>query len=377
MLFHTNNNNVSETKTFIKRCIEEEDFCDVTISVRDGVRKCNSFIFLLAGNFWTDVMKSLEGNSISCIILPDIDARSFDIMMKLLLDGTVTIQNGGKESITQDIKAFFPDVPTRSIFDVKDSPLVCKFCLKLFSTKEAKEQHEKTHISKKRYACSICSKKFYTLRAKNSHEKGHQLTNFHYVCPSCGKCYKNHQDLMKHCRSKNHDYPDEEIYPENKIVTETASELCDICNRWVGRLPHHKRVHHSDQSRKFACEICDFETDRKDTLRTHQYLKHKMTNHKFSKLDETFKDGQPHYECFECKKVFDNFVDIENHMLLRSCEEFKCKICAKVFKQKKNLNQHVKTVHENTEKFKCNKCGILYAHKRSLEKHISKNKNCQ
>ena len=130
MLFHTNNNNVSETKTFIKRCIEEEDFCDVTISVRDGVRKCNSFIFLLAGNFWTDVMKSLGGNSISCIILPDIDARSFDIMMKLLLDGTVTIQNGGKESITQDIKAFFPDVPTRSIFDVKDSPLVCKFCLK-------------------------------------------------------------------------------------------------------------------------------------------------------------------------------------------------------------------------------------------------------
>ena len=377
MLYHTNNNNLSETKTFMKRCIEEGDFCDVTISVKDGVRKCNSFIFLLAGSFWTDLLKSLEGNSVSCIILPDIDARSFDTMMKLLLDGFVTIQNKEKESMKQDIRTFFPNTPTKSIFDVKDSPLVCKFCLKRFSRKEAKIQHEETHRSKKRYACSICSKKFHTLEAKNSHEKGHQLTNFHYVCPSCGKCYKNHQDLMKHCRSKNHDYPEEEIYPKNKIITKAATERCDICNRWVKRLEHHKKTHHTDQGRKFECEICKFETDRKDTLATHQLLKHKMTNHKFSKLDETFKDGKPHYQCFECNQVFDKFSDIENHILLRSCEEFKCRICEKVFKQKKNLNQHVKNIHENIGKFECKKCGIIYAQKSSLGKHIKKNKKCQ
>ena len=102
-----------------------------------------------------------------------------------------------------------------------------------------------------------------------------------------------------------------------------------------------------------------------------------MTNHKFSKIDETFKDGQPHYKCFECKKVFDNIPDIENHMLLKSCEEFKCKICEIVFKRKKNLYQHVKNDHENTEKFKCDKFGIMYAHKKSLEKHLLKSKNCQ
>ena len=65
--------------------------------------------------------------------------------------------------------------------------------------------------------CSICFKKFQTLHAKNGHEKQHALTNLNNVCPSCGKCYKNHQDLMKQCRSKNHEYPEKDIYPENKI----------------------------------------------------------------------------------------------------------------------------------------------------------------
>ena len=377
MLALTNTNNVSETKRFIKSCHEEEKFCDVTISVKDGVRKCNSFILLLAGTFWKDLIKSLEKNPVSCIILPDIKAQTFDTMIQLLLDGFVTIPNEEKESVKSDIRSFFPNIPAKTIFDVKDSPSVCKICLKRFSTKEAKLQHEKTHSSKERFACKICSKTFHTLHSKNRHEKQHELTNMHFICPSCGRCYKNHQDLMKHCKSKKHDYPEEEVYPENKMITKAATECCDICNRWVKRLAYHKKTHHTDQGRKFECDICDFKTDRSDTLSTHQYLKHKITNHKFSKLDETFKDGKPNYKCFECKEVFDNFSDIENHILLRSCKEFKCKICEKVFKQKKNLNQHVRSIHENIGKFECKKCGITYAHKSSLGKHIKNNKKCQ
>ena len=376
----TNTDSISEIKTFLKSCIEEESFCDVTLSFRDGFRKCNSIIFLLTGEFWKDMMKSLDGNSFSCVILPDLDASSFDTMIKLLLDGFVTIQSQEKESIKCDIRTYFPNIPsetifktkTKTIFDVEDSPLVCKICLKRFSTKEARLLHEKTHTCPKRYNCKKCSKTFHTLHAKNVHEKRHDLINFHYVCPTCGKCYKNHQDLMKHCKSKVHDHPDEGVYPEFELITKGACKLCNICNRWVKRLAYHKRTHHSEQSRKFVCDICEFETDRKDSLATHQYLKHKVTNRKFSKLDETFKNEQPQYKCFECKKVFDTFSKIENHMLLRSCEEFQCKICNKIFKQKKNLNQHTRNVHENTDKFECKQCKKKYAHKTSLDKHLKK-----
>merc|ERR1711940_302990 len=143
---------------------------------------------------------------------------------------------------------------------------------------------------------------------------------------------------MRHCNSKANEYPDDGVYPEFEDITKDPRKQCDICHRWVKRITYHKRTHHSEQSRKFVCDICDFETDRKDTLSTHQYLKHKMINRKFSKLDETFKDGQTQYECFECKKIFDDLTEIENHMLLRSCEEFQ---------QKKNLtNLNAKNVEK-------------------------------
>ena len=368
----TNTKHMSETKTFIKSCIEEGIFCDVTLSFSDGLRTCNSFIFLLTGQFWKDIMGSLGGNSFSWILLPHMEASSFDKMIDILLDGFVTIQNQERESIKKDIRTFFPNIPTKTIFNVEDSPLVCKICLKRFSRKEAKLLHEKTHTNPKRYSCKKCSKTFHTLHAKTVHEKQHDRFNFHYVCPTCGKCYKNHQDLMRHCNSKAHEYPDDGVYPEFEDITKDPRKQCDICHRWVKRITYHKRTHHSEQSRKFVCDICDFETDRKDTLSTHQYLKHKMINRKFSKLDETFKNGQTQYECFECKKIFDDLTEIENHMLLRSCEEFQCKICNKIFKQKKNLNQHTRNVHENTDKFECQKCGKTYAHKRSLDKHVKK-----
>ena len=107
----TNTDSISEIKTFLKSCIEQESFCDVTLSFRDGFRKCNSIIFLLTGEFWKDMMKSLDGNSFSCVILPDLDASSFDTMIKLLLDGFVTIQSQEKESIKRDIRTYFPNIP--------------------------------------------------------------------------------------------------------------------------------------------------------------------------------------------------------------------------------------------------------------------------
>ena len=168
----TNTESTSDIKTFLKRCIEEESFCDVTLSFRDGFRKCNSIIFLLTGQFWKNIMKSLDGKSFSCVILPDLDASSFDTMIKLLLEGFVTIQSQEKEFIKGDIRTFCPNIPTKTktktIFNVEDSPLVCKICLKRFSTKEARLLHEKTHTCPKRYNCNKCSKTFHTLHAKNT-----------------------------------------------------------------------------------------------------------------------------------------------------------------------------------------------------------------
>ena len=365
----TNTNIPDETKAFIKTCIEKEEFCDVTLAFKDGHRSCNTFVFLLVGQFWKDIIKSLQGEWFSCIIVPDLGVQSFDLMIQLLLDGFATILNGEKEAVKEDLRTFFPNIPTKSIFNVDDKSMICKYCLEEFSRKEAKLLHEKRCIGPKRFSYNECSKRFKTFQAKIIHEKTHKDKNFHYVCPKCGKCFKYHQNMLRHIKSKKHDYPEEDVYPHAKNITKDAVVVCDICHRGVKRLAHHKRTHHSKNSRSFSCNMCEFKTDRSDTLAEHQYVKHKMTNRKFSKLDETFKDGKPNYECFDCKRIFHTFIEIEKHMLLKNCEELVCRICGKKFKQKKNLNQHMKEVHENPNTFKCEKCGKVYSHKRSLDKH--------
>ena len=95
----------------------------------------------------------------------------------------------------------------KSIFNVDDKSMICKYCLKEFSRKEAKLLHEKTCIGPKKFSCNECSKRFKTFQAKIVHEKTHKDKNFHYVCPKCGKCFKYHQNLLRHIKSKKHDYP--------------------------------------------------------------------------------------------------------------------------------------------------------------------------
>ena len=142
----TNTNMPDETKEFIKTCIGKEEFCDVTLAFKDGHRSCNTFVFLLVGQFWKDIIKSMQGECFTCIIVPDLGVQSFDLMMQLLLDGFATILNGEKEAVKEDLRTFFPNIPSKSIFNVDDKSMICKYCLKEFSRKEAKLLHEKTCI---------------------------------------------------------------------------------------------------------------------------------------------------------------------------------------------------------------------------------------
>ena len=103
----TNTNMPDETKEFIKTCIEKEEFCDVTLAFKDGHRSCNTFVFLLVGQFWKDIIKSMQGECFTCIIVPDLGVQSFDLMMQLLLDGFATILNGEKEAVKHSFQKHF------------------------------------------------------------------------------------------------------------------------------------------------------------------------------------------------------------------------------------------------------------------------------
>ena len=84
--------------------------------------------------------------------------------------------------------------------------------------------------------------------------------------------------------------------------------------------------HHAKRILQYNCEVCDFKTDRKDTLVQHQYLKHKYVKRLFRNIDSTYQTENVSWKCFDCKRKFDSKLGIENHLLLKDCEDMECKI---------------------------------------------------
>lgn len=254
----------------------------------------------------------------------------------------------------------------------------CKFCLKKFSRKD----HCKTHIQivhtkekkLKKFNCAVCDKTFYSAENLRKHVLSHSEKEI-FSCPQCTKEFKSHSSLMRHIKAKDHIYPSAKEYPEYKEITapHAMNVQCDICHRIVGRLDHHKKTYHSKESRTFSCERCEFTTDRKDTLTKHERLKHKAVNRAFQNLDKNLDPNNPKWTCFDCKKTFTSMIEIEDHMLLKSCEDTNsCKVCGKKFTVRHNLLQHVRDVHENRQTFTCSHCDKSYSQKSSLTKHLKK-----
>ena len=55
--------------------------------------------------------------------------------------------------------------------------------------------------------------------------------------------------------------------------------------------------HHAKRILQYECEVCNFKTDRKDTLVQHQYLKHKYVKRLFRNIDNTYQTENISLKC--------------------------------------------------------------------------------
>ena len=75
------------------------------------------------------------------------------------------------------------------------------------------------------------------------------------------------------------------------------------------------------------------------------------------------------FECDFCGKKFINADQLKNHTLRHEGnKKFQCKLCGTAYSLIRDLNFHVRSVHEN--EYKCEKCSKVFNKKRHLNNHI-------
>ena len=132
----------------------------------------------------------------------------------------------------------------------------CKYCFRYFPRQDQLKEHIKAKhtqkpVSKNEICCEICNKTFETNQGLKTHELIHSDQNTYYCIP-CEKSYGSHRALMNHIKNNGCDYPSGEMYPQHKKIVKRACIECDICHRWVARIEHHKKKHHSEESRNLV-----------------------------------------------------------------------------------------------------------------------------
>ena len=207
-----NNNYINKIKEILVSQNDNSSNCSkVILSCSDGILESNTLPFLTIGNFWKNIMQPII-ETVLVIIIPDFTKSELQRLLTYVFTGKMLFYTTWAE-----ITSIFPDIIVdrtshnhsnfHSEFKV-DSVYTCKYCLKDFSRAETCRDHEETyHLKKKSYSCNICGKNFKTHNARKIHElKEHSEENEskHHVCPTCDKCFKYEQNLMRHIKSKNH-----------------------------------------------------------------------------------------------------------------------------------------------------------------------------
>ena len=394
--------NSDVSKTWIESLqssMQRPNSCDVTFQCSDGQIYTTKMLLASWSSFWKELLND-DNESTQIILIPDLNMEVLKKQINFLMTGEL---RGSISDLIQKLEPslehLIPDlqlnfgktfnyIPKK--YDenrdrnntknddckfVVDKVFVCEYCLKYFFRKDKRDDHVKNiHHKTHSYSCNICDSTYTSINGLKSHMKAQHFDNMtRFKCKDCAKSYKNKSDLFKHCRAQNHSYPtlDKIPLPPEAYRYCDCDHFCKICNKYVLNLDKHKKSHHSETSRNFECEKCDFKTNRKDTLYKHERQRHKLHNIKFDCVEKTI-NTKKKITCFDCGKTFTKIKDAEDHLALSNCKENKCKECGKTFSIHHSLLRHIREVHGGTE-FSCPHCNKNYKQKWNRDRHA---KNC-
>ncbi|CAN8031036.1 unnamed protein product [Ixodes persulcatus] len=139
-----------------------------------------------------------------------------------------------------------------------------------------------------------------------------------YVCPTCGRQFRQNTGLWRHLRTHDPDTP-------------RPRHPCAVCGREFSRpdyLRAHTATHDHPHKRSFVCQVCD----------------------------RGFLQGS----------------DLNRHRLVHSTEcRFRCAVCERTFSDRSSRNRHQRE-HDPTQCYVCTMCGTTFKRTSKLRCHFTR-----
>ena len=140
-----------------------------------------------------------------------------------------------------------------------------------------------------------------------------------------------------------------------------SPHTCEVCKKVLssrGGLVKHLITH--KEKKPYECDECHAQFNQNRDLNTHKMQKHTLQRphvcgicgkgfvHKFYLMEHmNYHTGERAHQCSVCGKTFPALSALTKHTARHSTtRNFACHLCAKCFVVKKDLNVHIKLVHE-------------------------------
>ena len=245
-----------------------------------------------------------------------------------------------------------------------DRPYLCTVCNRNFTHKHNLKRHMMSH-SDKSVECNLCGRRFKETFYLQMHMKVHADENCQ-ICEICGELVAK-SEMSEHVNS--HIKPIE----ENPTYAQIADRVKEIINENVEVLDLSKKKVSKESLMKMNVEQL------KEFMMKEKLNGSGKLNMDISQENSTCVSQKNSVSDLRNTKGMDNNIEVKrtlgqirilkNSDVLNNINILKCIVCQLAFKNKRDLDNHLETIHSGERTHVCQTCGKGFKKSRILRQH--------